>query len=132
MSAHQPVWGQHLILDLAGCPRELLVDADHLRTWVKDLVDTIKMKAYGEPQLEHFATHSYDAAGFTLLQLIETSNICAHFAENLGQVYVDIFSCKTFDNEAAIACCRKYFEPETVEHHVLERGAFRASLLKAS
>ncbi|MEQ8659224.1 MAG: S-adenosylmethionine decarboxylase, partial [Gammaproteobacteria bacterium] len=91
MSEHQPIWGQHLIIDLAGCPRDRLIDADHLRSWVKDLVETIKMKAYGEPQLEHFATHSYDAAGYTLLQLIETSNICAHFAENLGQVYIDIF-----------------------------------------
>ncbi|MGE0482709.1 MAG: S-adenosylmethionine decarboxylase family protein [Gammaproteobacteria bacterium] len=132
MSEHQPIWGQHLILDLAGCPRERLIDADHLRSWVKDLIETIKMKAYGEPQLEHFASHSYDAAGYTLLQLIETSNICAHFAENLGQVYIDIFSCKTFDNDLAIACCRKYFEPEVVETHVIERGKFQASLLKAS
>jgi S-adenosylmethionine/arginine decarboxylase-like enzyme len=99
---------------------------------VKDLIDTIKMKAYGEPQLEHFATHSFDAAGYTLLQLIETSNICAHFAENLGQVYIDIFSCKSFDNDAAVAVCRKYFEPEVVELHLLERGKFQASLLKAS
>ena len=132
MSTHQPIWGQHLIIDLAGCPRDRLIDADHLRSWVKDLVETIKMKAYGEPQLEHFATHSYDAAGYTLLQLIETSNICAHFAENLGQVYIDIFSCKAFDNDLAVACCRKYFEPEVVELHLIERGKFQASLQKAS
>jgi len=132
MSEHQPIWGQHLILDLAGCPRALLIDADHLRTWVKDLIVTIKMKAYGEPQIEHFATHSFDAAGFTLLQLIETSNICAHFAENLGQVYIDIFSCKSFDNDAAVAVCRKYFEPEVVELHLIERGRFQTSLQKAS
>ena len=132
MSEHQPIWRQHLIIDLAGCPRDRLIDADHLRSWVKDLVETIKMKAYGEPQLEHFATHSYDAAGYTLLQLIETSNICAHFAENLGQVYIDIFSCKAFDNDLAVACCRKYFEPEVVELHLIERGKFQASLQKAS
>jgi S-adenosylmethionine/arginine decarboxylase-like enzyme len=132
MSEHQPIWGQHLILDLAGCPRALLTDADHLRAWVKDLIVTIKMKAYGEPQIEHFATHSFDAAGFTLLQLIETSNICAHFAENLGQVYIDIFSCKSFDNDAAVAVCRKYFEPEVVELHLIERGNFQTSLQKAS
>ena len=132
MSEHQPIWGQHLILDLAGCPTALLKDGDNLRKWVKDLVDTIKMKAYGEPQLEHFATHSFDAAGYTLLQLIETSNICAHFAENLGQVYIDIFSCKSFNNEDAVAVCRKYFEPELIEQHVLERGRFPAALKKAS
>ena len=63
-----------LILDLAGCPRNLLTSAEHLRAWVVELIDAIKMKAYGEPIIEHFATHSFDAAGFTLLQLIETSN----------------------------------------------------------
>jgi S-adenosylmethionine decarboxylase len=132
MSEYQPIWGQHLILDLAGCPRDLLVDANHLRTWVADLVESIKMKAYGEPQLEHFATHSFDAAGYTLLQLIETSNISAHFAENLGQVYIDIFSCKRFDNDLAVEVCRKYFKPEIVEEHRIERGKFPVSLQKAS
>lgn len=131
MSERQPIWGQHLILDLAGCPRERLTDSAHLRAWVKDLVETIKMKAYGEPQLEHFAAHSHDAAGYTLLQLIETSNICAHFAENLGQVYIDIFSCKPFDNTLAVDLCRRYFEPQELEQVALERGRFATALRKA-
>ncbi|MBM4228192.1 MAG: S-adenosylmethionine decarboxylase [Gammaproteobacteria bacterium] len=131
MNQDAPIWGQHLVLDFAGCPRDRLTDADHLREWVRDLVDAIKMKAYGEPQLEHFATHSFDAAGYTLLQLIETSNICAHFAENLGQVYIDIFSCKRFDNEVAVQVCRKYFAPTSVEMHVLERGRFTPALAQA-
>ena len=131
MSDSQPIWGQHLIIDLAGCPRERLTDPDHLRAWIGDLVRTIKMKAYGEPQLEHFAAHSWDAAGYTLVQLIETSNVCAHFAENLGQVYIDIFSCKRFDDAAAVALCRAYFEPQIVEQHSLERGRFRVPVQRA-
>ena len=131
MNDEVPIWGQHLVLDLAGCPRDRLTDGNHLRAWVKDLIEAIKMKAYGEPQLEHFATHSFDAAGYTLLQLIETSNICAHFAENLGQIYIDIFSCKRFDNDVALQVCRKYFAPATVDMHVLERGRVRPALAKA-
>lgn len=131
MNQDVPIWGQHLVLDLSGCPRDRLTNADHLRAWVRDLVDAIRMKAYGEPQLEHFATHSYDAAGYTLLQLIETSNICAHFAENLGQVYIDIFSCKRFDNDVAVQVCRRYFAPEHVEMTVLERGRFAPALARA-
>lgn len=128
----QRAWGQHLILDLAGCPNLRLADADHLLAWVKALVEAIDMKAYGEPQLEHFAAHSNDAAGYTLLQLIETSNICAHFAENLGQVYIDIFSCKPFDVATAIGVCRDYFEPEVVEQHLIQRGTFDRALLEVS
>ncbi|MCC7119911.1 MAG: S-adenosylmethionine decarboxylase [Gammaproteobacteria bacterium] len=131
MHEEAPIWGQHLILDLAGCPRNLLTNAEHIRAWVVELIDAIKMKAYGEPILEHFATHSFDAAGFTLLQLIETSNICAHFAENKGQVYIDIFSCKRFDNDVAISVCRKYFAPETVETQCIERGRFAPALARA-
>ena len=124
-------WGQHLVLDFAGCPRHLLTEAAHLRAWVNELVDAIKMKAYGKPSIEHFATHSYEFAGYTVIQLIETSNICAHFAENLGQVYIDIFSCREFDNVVAEAVCRKYFAPKTVVATPLCRGTFAAELAEA-
>ncbi len=89
------------------------------------------MRAYGEPVIEHFAPDSFDAAGFTLLQLIETSNICAHFAENLGQVYIDIFSCRTFDNDVAETLCARYFEPTSVQRFALDRGVFRDALAQA-
>ena len=121
--ATQP-WGQHLILDFAGCPRHFLTDPDHLRAWVTELVDAIKMRAFGAPSIEHFATHSFESAGYTVIQLIETSNICAHFAENLGQVYIDIFSCKEFDNAVAEDVCRRYFAPSTVIATPILRGAF--------
>ncbi len=131
MSHDAPIWGQHLILDLGGCPREQLTAAGHIPNWVKELIGAIDMKAFGEPVLEHFASHSFDAAGFTLMQLIETSNISAHFAENLGQVYIDVFSCKRFDEQLAIEVCKKYFMPTELRSHSLERGLFNPPLLQA-
>ena len=83
---------------------------------------TIDMVAYGEPIIEHFATHSHEAAGYTLLQMIETSNIAAHFAENIGQVYIDVFSCKAFDAELALGVCKKYFNPAQANMHNMDRG----------
>lgn len=117
-------WGQHLVLDLNGCPRELLADKENILEWNKELVKTIDMVAYGEPICEHFATHSHEAAGYTLLQMIETSNIAAHFAENIGQMYIDIFSCKQFDPEEAIDVCKKYFAPTQINRHDMNRGIF--------
>lgn len=131
MRQQSAIWGQHLILDFAGCPKEQLNDAENIRAWVKELVTAIDMKSFGEPVLEHFASHSFDAAGYTLMQLIETSNICAHFAENLGQVYIDIFSCKRFEVETAIEVCKRYFKPEQVQSHNLERGLFQPVMLQA-
>ena len=118
-------WGQHLVLDLKGCPKALLTDGQHIKNWTAELVSAIEMVAYGEPQLEHFATHDPKTGGYTLVQLIETSNICAHFAENRGEVYIDIFSCKSFDESVAKAVCQKYFEPTGVVAHSLIRGEAR-------
>ena len=50
------------------------------------------------------------------------------FAENFGQAYIDIFSCKAFDNAAAEDVCRKYFSPVTVIATRLFRGDFAADL----
>ena len=120
-------WGQHLVLDLNGCPKELLAGKENILDWSKELVQAIDMVAYGEPVVEHFATHSHEAAGYTLLQMIETSNIAAHFAENIGQVYIDVFSCKAFDVEVALGICKKYFNPTQANMHNMERGFHKAN-----
>ncbi len=120
-------WGQHLILDISGCPKNLLADKNNILAWNKEIVNAIDMVAYGNPIVEHFATHSHDAAGYTLLQMIETSNIAAHFAENIGQVYIDIFSCKSFNVDTAIEVCKKYFQPQQIIKSNMQRGLFQTT-----
>ena len=60
--------------------------------------------------------------GYTLVQLIETSNITAHFAEEDNSVYFDLFSCKSFSTADAKEVFVHYFEPESVSVRVLTRG----------
>jgi S-adenosylmethionine decarboxylase len=81
------------------------------------------MKAFGEPILEHFCTHDPNKAGFSLVQLIETSNISGHFVDKDGSFYLDIFSCKPFDIEVAIKVVKQFFEPEKVKMHFITRNA---------
>ena len=118
------MWGQHLILDLSGCNIAKISDGPNILEWVKKLVPAIDMVSYGEPILEHFATQKDETAGYSLIQLIETSNIAAHFAEKLGQVYIDVFSCKEFDEQVAIDICKEFFEPANVNVKNFERGDF--------
>ncbi len=125
-SARAP-WGQHLVLDFNGCPKDLLADKENILNWSKELVQAIDMVAYGKPVIKHFATHSHEAAGYTLLQMIETSNIAAHFAENIGQVYIDVFSCKAFDVQVALGICKKYFNPTQANMHNMYRGFHQAN-----
>ena len=68
------MWGQHLVLDCSAGDRKAVRDGGMIREFCEDLVSSIGMVAYGEPVLEHFATHLPEAAGYSLVQLIETSD----------------------------------------------------------
>jgi S-adenosylmethionine/arginine decarboxylase-like enzyme len=117
-------FGQHLVVDAAGC-NDRISDRDAIAAFAEDLVKAIDMKAYGAPWIEHFGHDLPKASGFTLVQLIETSNINAHFCDDSGEAYFDIFSCKAFDEAVALSVIDRHFEPSICETRSLTRQAPR-------
>jgi len=76
----------------------------------------IGMKSMGTPWIEDCGPKDRpDLCGITLLQPIETSSITAHLCNESGDGYLDIFSCKPFDNEAVVAHFREWFEPQNAK-----------------
>ena len=67
------------------------------------------MKMYGETWIEKFASHDEKLFGITVLQAIETSSITAHFAENIGEIYLDVFSCAEYDPQKVLDFTIKFF-----------------------
>ena len=92
-----------------------------IRNFAKDLVRRIDMVAFGDPQIVLFGTGN--KKGYTMVQLIETSNICAHFVEENNSMYLDVFSCKDFDPLVVKEAVYDYFESETMHARVFERQA---------
>ncbi len=117
-------FGQHLIVDAAGC-NDRISDRASIADFSQDLVKAIGMKAYGAPWIEHFGHDLPKASGFTLVQLIETSNITAHFCDETGEAYIDIFSCSSFDEAVAIEVIQQYFAPLECQTRALTRQAPR-------
>lgn len=113
-------WGQHLVIDAKDCNPDKIRDADHIKEFAKTLVKTIDMKAFGEPQVVMFGEGR--VKGYTLVQLIETSDITCHFAEEDNSVYLDLFSCKCFSSADAKEVFLTYFEPKRVSVRILKRG----------
>ena len=116
-------WGYHLIMDCRSCDKDKITNKDVIIEFVKVLVKEIDMKAYGPTQIEHFATHNPDAAGFSFVQLIETSAITGHLVDKNGDAYLDIFSCKPFEIETAKSVVQKFFNPENIKTTFLHRQA---------
>ena len=112
-------WGYHLILDCYEADKTKITDAKNITAFAKTLVERIDMVAYGEPQVIHFGED--DKQGYTLVQLIETSNICAHFCDDSGNFYLDVFSCKSYSQEKVLQTVNEFFSPETIRERYIER-----------
>ena len=94
-------WGLYTSVDLKVC----------------DLID---MKRFGEPQIIHFGPNER-VAGFSMTQLIETSLVSGHFANETNAAYLDIFSCKEYEPSKAAEFCKDFFGAQSVTYQVLFR-----------
>lgn len=92
-----------------------------INNFAKALVKEIDMVPYGEPQVVHFG--SGDKSGYTLVQLIETSNITAHFCEETNDMYLDVFSCKPFNPSDVEKVVNSHFFPLSKNRMFVTRQA---------
>jgi len=60
-------------------------------------------------------------SGFSMTQLIETSLISAHFANQSNTTYLDVFSCKTYDPKVVAEFSKKFFKARKVKRHTVLR-----------
>lgn len=88
-------WGLHTTIDIKGCDADLIRSEKHLYNCFIALCELIEMKRFGEPIIIHFG-ESEEVAGFTGVQLIETSDITCHLANKTNKAYFDVFSCKWY------------------------------------
>ena len=116
-------WGYHLILDCHACNVDSIKSYDNVYNWITGLVKAIDMEPIGEPRIEYTAAEFPDKAGFTAIQVIVTSSIVAHFIDSTGDVYIDVFSCKPFDNDTVIESINKAFNPKKIRPNYLTRQA---------
>lgn len=114
-------WGKHLILDAGGCSPKMIRCPIVIGNFARTLVKRIDMVPYGEPQVVKFGFGGKE--GYTLVQLIETSNITAHFVDENNSMYLDVFSCKDFDPEVVKEAVNEFFDAQKFKTKVLLRQA---------
>jgi len=114
-------WGYHLIVNSASCLPQSIRCSNNIYQFTKRLVHKIDMVAYGEPQIVMFGTGN--KKGYTLVQLIETSNITAHFVEETNDLYLDVFSCKPFETRDVMSVLQDSFNPANSQTTFLVRQA---------
>ena len=116
----ETLWGLATSIDIYDCDPQVIRDADKIRRFVVELCDLIEMKRFGETQVVHFGEDK-KVAGFSMVQLIETSLISAHFANLTNTVYLDVFSCKMYDPDVVVAFARDFFGGSRCITHTTRR-----------
>lgn len=115
-------WGYHIMLDCSGCDQKKIKDKNHIWVFVKTLIKRVGMKAHGNMMIENLLQGT-DNEGYSVLQMIVTSNITCHFVNKTGAAYIDLFSCKEFEAEIVIATVKEFFSPTAMKLNFVERQA---------
>ena len=102
------VWGITSSIDIYNCHPDKIRNAGEIRRFVIELCNLIEMKRFGETLVVHFGEDER-VAGYSMVQLIETSLISAHFANLTNTIYLDVFSCKPYDPETVRSFSEKFF-----------------------
>lgn len=113
-------WGKLASIDLVGC-NDRISKPQYIRRFCIQVCKNIKMKRYGPIHLKRFGVGKLE--GYSFMQFIETSSITAHFEEqqNPKKAFIDIFSCKDFDERQATEFCKTYFGADKAKVRVLIR-----------
>jgi len=119
-------YGFELIMDLHDC-NVFKFNRTSLRKYFTKLCKSIEMKKcelyfwddVGVPTEEKQT--SPHTKGTSAVQFILTSTIVIHTLDLLKTVYVNIFSCKSFDRKIAEKLTKEWFDAKKLKSHFIER-----------
>ena len=110
--------GWHLSID-AKNTKNNVKEPIKIKEFSDKLIEKIDIIKHGELQIEYFGEN--DKKGWTYTQLITTSNICCHYCDN-NNMYLDIFSCKPFDQNTVINFIKEFYNLTDITSRFFERS----------
>jgi len=114
------MFGKELIIDLHKCNTGLFneLDIDH---YINVLCGVIDMERMGPLNYWYYDGEREHLKGISVSQFIRTSSIVLHACNGPATLYVNVFSCKDFDEQKATKFTEDYFEGVVVSFGVIDR-----------
>jgi S-adenosylmethionine decarboxylase len=116
------VFGPHLIVDGSRCDTRKLGDRILVEQVLNAYPDAIGMTKIGGPYMFEYQAPDPAYSGVSGLVVIAESHIALHTFPELDYFTMDIFSCKNFDHEKAIAYIRDAFDVKEMDRMLVQRG----------
>ncbi len=116
------MFGPHLILEAYGCPTDLLADVTLVSQTLDQYPEQLAMTKIMPPYVFKYQGTVPDDWGVSGVVMIAESHISIHTFAQKEFVVLDIFSCKDFDVDEAVATFCNIFKPKSFEKRVFMRG----------
>jgi len=119
-------YGIEIIIDLHNCDPATFTRKS-IRNYFKQLCELIDMKHEKLCWWDDLHTPAEEKetephlVGTSAVQFIKTSNITIHTLDIMKRAYINIFSCKDFDDSVAVEFSEKWFKGEWVGLGIFER-----------
>jgi len=116
-------FGLHLMLDAYNCSPDVLNDANVVYKILDELPAVIGMHKLIKPYVLHAeGNNAKDPGGWSGFVIIAESHISIHTFVKRRFITADVYSCKYFDAEKALAYFKNKFCTDDVEYYIQERG----------
>jgi len=111
------MFGPHLTIDLYGCDAGLLMDAEHICKVLDEMPGLLDMRKISKPQIISYegTPGTFDKGGVSAFVIIATSHISIHTFVEQRYASMDIFSCKEFNVDKALAYAAGKFKAKKTE-----------------
>ena len=116
------MFGPHLIIDGSQCDTRKLADRNLVERVLSDYPTAIGMTKIGGPYMFEYQAPDPAYSGVSGLVVIAESHIAIHTFPELDYFTMDIFSCKNFDHEKAIAYIKDAFDVREMDRMLVQRG----------
>ena len=117
------VYGLHLMMRVSNVRNQAaLSDGENINRFLVELVHTLDMNVLAGPMVTEEAGEP-QKSGISGVIILYESHAAIHTYSNLGEAFLDVFSCKPYDVTRVEGVMKRYFgEFEVVEQTTLGRG----------
>ncbi len=112
----------HLVIDGYRGDTSKMWDKQRLEAFLLETPATLGMTRITEPKVLEYDAPKPEDSGISGFVIIAESHISVHTFPLKDYVNIDIFSCRSFDQEGALANARELFDLEETQTWVLDRG----------
>ncbi len=112
----------HLVIDGYAGDTGKMWDVELVRNFLTHYPDNLGMTRITEPNVLEYNGPKIEDAGVSGFVIIAESHISIHTFPYRNYVNIDIFSCKSFDNDQATRDAKDLFDLTEVKTWLLDRG----------